>query len=96
MSGGPPPGNFLNFSVSDLISCILGDTYRRAHFSGVSLLRKDHYFLLSMVILLIFTLKRDYHWGGMAKSCHWGAEEEPGGAFALPSYIVKNCPNVSR
>ena len=58
-------------------------------------MRKDHHFLPNMVILLIFTLKRDYHWG--AKSCHWEDRRRAWGGelLSLPcTYIGKKVPDM--
>ena len=77
---------FLNFWVSDLIHCIWGDTDWRIHFSGVSLLREDNYFLLNIVILLIFTFERDYHWGTEKLSLR-GQKEGLGGLCSPPPVI---------
>ena len=43
-----------------------------------------------MVILLIFTLKRDVHWGG--KKLSLGGRRRGWGVFCHLSYIVKKCP----
>ena len=51
--------------LSNLISCIFGDThsYGRMYFSGVRFVDRRS-LLSSKRILLMFTLEKDRHWGG--------------------------------
>ena len=58
----------------------LGETDESISAEG-ALLREDQYFVLNRVIFLIFTLKRDLHWGGEKLSLGGGVQKERLGSF---------------